>query len=179
MNSASSQDSATPQGGATPQSGAASQGAAARNAAGYRETLRAPASWWLIALLFGLSFGLIFLPVLGPWWALAALCAAGVLGCWAVSAYGRPVIEVSDGTLKAGNAALPASALGAALALDSEQARALRTYEADPRAFLLLRSYVRTAVRVEIADPADPTPYLYLSSRRPEQLAQAVNALPR
>jgi hypothetical protein len=153
--------------------------AGAELAAGYREKLHAPPSYWLIAFLFGLSLGIILL-VESPWWSLIGLLGGTALGGWAVMAYGRPVIEVlPDGTLKAGSAMLPASALGPALALDAEHARALRTYEADPRAFLLLRSYIPTAVRVEIADPADPTPYLYLSSRRPKQLAAVVNALPR
>lgn len=145
----------------------------------YREKLRAPLSYWFIGFLFGLSLAIIVL-VVSPWWSLVALVAGTALSEWAVVAYGGKVIEVSaDGTLKAGSATLPASALGPALALDAERARALRSYEADPRAFLLLRSYIPTAVRVEIADPADPTPYLYLSSRRPKQLAAVVNALPR
>ena len=148
-------------------------------AAGYRERLHAPLSYWLIAFLFGLSIGIILL-VESPWLSLFGLIGGTALGGWAVVAYGRVVIEIlPDGTLKAGSASLPASALGPAVALDSERARALRTYEADPRAFLLLRSYIPTAVRVEIADPADPTPYLYLSSRRPKRLAAVVNALPR
>ena len=148
-------------------------------AAAYAETLRAPASWWLLAFLFGLSFGLIPLPIAGPWWALLSLVAVTLLSGWAVAAYGRVAIRVTGAALEAGPATLPASALGPAIALDAERARALRTYEADPRAFLLLRSYVSTAVRVEVADPADPTPYLYLSSRRPKELAAAVNALTR
>jgi Protein of unknown function (DUF3093) len=150
-----------------------------QRASGYRERLRAPLSYWLISFLFGLSIGIILL-VQSPWWSLIGLVGGTALSWWAVVAYGSPVIEVlPDGTLKAGSATLPASALGTAVALDAERARALRTYEADPRAFLLLRSYIPTAVRVEIADPADPTPYLYLSSRRPKRLAAVVNALPR
>ena len=145
----------------------------------YREKLRAPLSYWFIGFLFGLSLAIIML-VIGPWWSLGALLVGTALSEYAVVAYGNQVIEISaDGTLTAGTATLPASALGAAVALDEERARALRTYEADPRAFLLLRSYISTAVRVEIADPSDPTPYLYLSSRRPKQLAAVVNALPR
>lgn len=164
--------------GARPDATAARRPSGGGQAAGYRETLRAPVSYWFIAFLFGLSLGIIML-VVGPWWSLLGLAVGTVLGEWAVVAYGRPVIEVSGGTLKAGPATLPASALGAAQPLDAERARALRTYEADPRAFLLLRSYIPTAVRVEIVDPSDPTPYLYLSSRRPKQLAAVVNALPR
>lgn len=33
---------------------------------------------------------------------------------------------------------------------------------------MLLRSYIPTAVRVEITDPQDPTPYVYLSTREPQ-----------
>jgi hypothetical protein len=181
---------AAPAGGAEPTSrAAAANEAAAKDAApndaaadaappSYRETLRAPLSWYFIAFLAGLSLGIIFL-VVSPWWSLAGLVGGTAACCWAVAVYGRPVIEVSGGRLKAGPATLPADALGQATALGAEQARALRTYEADPRAFLLLRSYVPTAVRVEVADPGDPTPYLYLSSRKPQQLAAAVNALAR
>ena len=167
MNSASSQSSAD------------SDLAAVEGGAEYHETLRAPVSWWVIAFMFGLSLGIIPLPVAGPWWALLGLVGGTALSFWVVVAYGHVEIHVSGAELKAGRATLPAAALGPADALDGEGARALRTYEADPRAFLLLRSYVSTAVRVEVDDPADPTPYLYLSSRRPEQLAAAVNALPR
>jgi hypothetical protein len=69
------------------------------------------------------------------------------------------------------------SALGEAVALDAEETVAWRTYKADPRAFMLMRSYVRTAVRVEVTDPADPTPYLYLSTRSPQRLVQALDAV--
>lgn len=144
----------------------------------YSERLRAPLSWFFIAFLAGLSLGIIFL-VVSPWWSLAGLAGGTAAFCWAVAAYGRPVIEVSGGRLTAGPATLPAAAVGEATALGAEKARALRTFEADPRAFLLLRSYIPTAVRVEVADPGDPTPYLYLSSRKPEQLAAAINALAR
>jgi len=166
MNSAGSQSSASP------------DSVEIHGRVGYQETLRAPVSWWVIAFLFGLSIGIIFL-VVGPWWSLTGLVAGTVLAGWTVAAYGRIAIHVTGSELEAGPATLPASVLGTAVALDAERARALRTYEADPRAFHLLRSYVSTAVRVEITDPSDPTPYLYLSSRRPEQLAAAVNALPR
>ncbi len=61
--------------------------------------------------------------------------------------------------------------------LDAEEARAWRTHRADPRAFMLLRSYVPTAVRVPVTDPQDPTPYVYVSTRAPERLAAALRQL--
>jgi hypothetical protein len=39
-----------------------------------------------------------------------------------------------------------------------------------------LRAWARTAVRVEVLDPADPTPYWLVSTRRPDELAAAIAA---
>jgi hypothetical protein len=146
---------------------------APENPRSYREQLSAPLSWYLIGVLFGVAFGIIFL-VVGPWPALAGLLGGSALAVWTVAAYGRVSIRLDEGGLSAGPASLPLSALGEARALNPEQARALRTQDADPRAFMLLRSYVKTAVRVEVIDPRDPHPYLYLSSRHPERLAATI-----
>lgn len=146
---------------------------AAQDRGSYEERLTAPAGWWAVVLLAAVMAGLIFLRAS----ALAALAAAIVtaIGCAAlVVAYGRVGVRVRDGYLEAGTARLPLTALGAATALDAEAARRLRTTEADARAFMVLRSYVRTAVRVDVVDPADPTPYLYLSTRRPQALAEVL-----
>jgi hypothetical protein len=142
----------------------------------FREKLSAPLSWYFIAWLFALAFAIIFL-VVDPWLSLGSLIGVGLLSCWAVDSYGRKWIEVTESGVIAGAATVPLEALGKASALDREGARALQTHDCNPLAFMLLRSYVTTAVRIENVDPTDRTPYLYLSSRRPEQLAAAVNAL--
>lgn len=139
----------------------------------YDERLTAPRSWWLIAALVGVGGGLVMFP-LGVLPTLAGIAAAGVLAALAVSSYGSARIRVVSGTLVAGDARLPLSALGTAQVLDEEEAFAWRTRKADPRAHMLLRSYIRTAVRVEVADPDDPTPYIYLSTRSPQRLAAAL-----
>jgi len=138
----------------------------------YREQLRAPASWYFIGFLFGIALACVFF-WFGPWGALTGLVGGTVLSALVVAQYGRVAIEVSGENLKAGPATLPLASLGEASVLPPERARAMRMHEGDPRAFMLMRSYVRTAVRVEVVDPLDPHPYLYLSSRRPEQLAAA------
>ncbi|WP_344655323.1 DUF3093 domain-containing protein [Catenulispora subtropica] len=139
----------------------------------YEERLTAPVGWWAIALLAGVMAGLIFLRA-SPVAAIVAAIATAVGAAALVVAYGRVGVRIRDGYLEAGAARLPLTALGAATALDAEAARRLRTTEADARAFMMLRGYVRTAVRVEVVDPEDPTPYLYLSTRRPEKLAGAL-----
>ncbi|GGT44298.1 DUF3093 domain-containing protein [Streptomyces purpureus] len=142
----------------------------------YEERLTVPGSWWLIAFAVGISGGLILLP-LGTVPMLGGLIAAAALAAAAVSSYGSARIRVVAGSLVAGEARIPVSALGTAHELDPEEARAWRTHKADPRAFMLMRSYVPTAVRVEITDPADPTPYVYVSTRDPKALVAALEAV--
>lgn len=102
----------------------------------------------------------------------ASLLLAGGIAA-ALVAYGAE-ITVGPGGLRAGRASLPWDAVGRVAALDAAAAAYLRGPGMDPRAFLLLRGYVSTAVRVEVDDPDDPTPYWYVSTRRPEQLAAAI-----
>ncbi|MEF3119055.1 DUF3093 domain-containing protein [Streptomyces chrestomyceticus] len=142
----------------------------------YEERLTAPRSWWVIAGLIGVACALMLLP-LGTLPMLGGLIGGAALSAVAVSAYGSVRIRVVGDSLIAGDARIPVSALGQARALDAEEAVAWRTHKADTRAFMLLRSYVPTAVRVEITDPADPTPYAYLSTREPERLVAALTAV--
>ncbi|MET9512703.1 DUF3093 domain-containing protein [Streptomyces flavidovirens] len=142
----------------------------------YAERLTAPRSWWIIAGLIGIAGGLMLLP-LGLLPMLGGLIGAGALAAAGVSAYGSQRIRVVGDALIAGDARIPVSALGETEVLDAEQARAWRSYKADTRAHMLLRSYIPGALRVEVTDPADPTPYLYLSTRDPEGLAAALAAV--
>lgn len=149
--------------------------AAAAAAPRFDERLTAPGSWWVISALLALSGGLVMFP-LGTVPTLGGVIAAGALAAVGVSSYGSVRIRVVAGSLVAGDARIPTSALGTPEVLDAEEARAWRTFKADPRAFMLLRSYVPRAVRIEVTDPEDPTPYVYLSSRDPEGLAAALEA---
>lgn len=141
----------------------------------YEERLTAPRSWWVIAALIGVACALMLLP-LGTLWMLGGLIGGAALSAVAVSSYGSARIRVVGGALIAGDAKIPVTALGEARALDADEALAWRTHKADARAFMLLRGYIRTAVRVEITDPQDPTPYAYLSTRAPERLVAALAA---
>ncbi|MGW0823002.1 DUF3093 domain-containing protein [Streptomyces sp. NPDC002845] len=141
----------------------------------YDERLTAPRSWWAICVLAGVSAALILLPF-GTLPALAGLAAGTAAAAVVVSSYGSARIRVVGGALVAGDAKIPVTALGEAEVLPPDEARAWRSHKADPRAFMLLRAYVPTALRVEITDPADPTPYVYLSTRAPERLAAALDS---
>jgi hypothetical protein len=142
----------------------------------YDERLTVPRSWWVLAIGVGVSMALILFPF-GPLPMLAGLVAGAALAMMGVSSYGSARIRVVAGSLLAGNARIPLEALGEAEVLDPAEAVAWRQYKADPRAFMLLRSYVPTALKVMVTDPADPTPYLYLSTRTPQRLAEALAAV--
>ncbi|WP_101382483.1 MULTISPECIES: DUF3093 domain-containing protein [Kitasatospora] len=140
----------------------------------YDERLTAPRSWWLLPVAAGLSLALILLKF-GAVPGLVGLLTGFVAAAVALSSYGSARIRVVQGSLVAGQARIPVEALGEALPLDAAETVAWRSSKADPRAFMLLRSYVRTALKVEVTDPADPTPYLYLSTRDPQALAAALD----
>ncbi|MGW1469144.1 DUF3093 domain-containing protein [Streptomyces sp. NPDC002308] len=143
----------------------------------FDERLTAPRTWWLIAFGVGVACALMLLP-LGGLFLLAGLVGGTAATAVVVSSYGSVRIRVVADSLVAGEARIPLSALGDAEALDAEEARAWRTYKADARAFMLLRGYIPTAVKVKVTDPADPTPYLYLSTREPEALIAALSTTP-
>ncbi|MFE0107334.1 DUF3093 domain-containing protein [Streptomyces sp. NPDC059009] len=142
----------------------------------YEERLTAPRSWWVVSLLVGVAMALTMLPF-GTLPLLGGLVGGTAVAAIVTSSYGSARIRVVAGSLVAGDAKIPVSALGDAEVLDAEGARAWRTHRADPRAFMLLRSYIPTALRVEIVDPEDPTPYVYVSTRHPEALAAALAAV--
>ncbi|MEV8100183.1 DUF3093 domain-containing protein [Kitasatospora sp. NPDC085879] len=144
----------------------------------YDERLTVPRSWWLLPLVTGISLGLILLrfSALG---ALIGVVVGIAAAAAALSSYGSARIRVVQGSLVAGQARIPVDALGAAEVLNPAEAVAWRSVKADPRAFMLLRSYVPTALKVEVTDPVDPTPYLYLSTRSPQKLADALQGARR
>ena len=142
----------------------------------YAERLHVPLRWWVQGTMLVASFWLAVVVALpgGVAWILTG--AAMVLLAWAFLAYGSARIVVAGGELRAGRAHIPTSLLGAATALDADQTRRLAGPEADVSAYLLLRPYLKRAVRVEVVDPADRTPYWLLHTRHPEQLVSVLSA---
>jgi DUF3093 family protein len=143
----------------------------------YAERLSLP--WWAWPAALGGSAVVVAELTLGmpgltvPGTGLAMLLTAAGLGL-----VRRWPVQVSTGTgepeLRVDDAHLPVRFVRAATPLSPTEVRELLGPAHDPMAFVVLRPWVRTAVRVDLADPADPTPYWVISSRRPEQLAQAL-----
>jgi hypothetical protein len=140
----------------------------------YRERLTAPLSWWVMVVAFGLIWGWLMLvatnrPIaIGA--AVIAIAAAGSL----VWSYGSVIVEAGPDGLRVGSAHLPRPHIGKIEALDPRGFREQLGPQADARAWLRTRPYIDAGVRVEVADPSDPTPYWLVSSRRPQAVAAAL-----
>lgn len=143
----------------------------------YHERLRVPLRWWAQGTMLVASLWLALIvatPEPVAWGSTAVAMALLAVGLrW----YGEARIRVGDGWFRAGRARIEARHLGAIDALGPAETDRVAGVDADARAFLLLRPYIKSSVRVEITDPGDPTPYWLVSSRHPEALATALSAL--
>jgi len=144
--------------------------------AAYDERLRVPLRWWALGTMFVASLLIAFLVATPLWLALSATAVVVVVWVGMFVSYGSARVSVGGGVLTAGRARVPVAQLGDVQALDPDATRLLVGREADARAYLLIRPYVRRAVRVDIADPADPAPYWLVSTRRPDRLVAALLA---
>lgn len=139
----------------------------------FRERLSPPAWWWFVLLLWTGSLGVALGYALGIAVGVGTFIAATLLLGWITRSVAEEVTVADDG-LRVGRAYLTVDAIGPVTPLLPDEARELRGRGGDARAHLILRGWIPTAVRIDLADPDDPHPYWYLSTRRPTQLAAAL-----
>jgi hypothetical protein len=143
----------------------------------HHERLSVPLRWWVQGTMLVATFWLAFVvstPALVAWSATGVLLLAMVA---LLGGYGSPRVDVQDGWLRAGRARISGEFLVGAEPLDPDTTRRVAGREADARAFLLLRPYLKRAVRVTVRDQRDPTPYWLVSTRDPEHLAAAIRVI--
>lgn len=140
----------------------------------HRERLVAPGLWWGAVVVVSASVGWLLLvatsPVVAGAVALATLLLAGA-GLWR---YGSLLVTGEPGRFRAGDAHLEGPHLGTVEPLDPTAWRTALDRAGTDRAFLLTRPWIDRGVRVQVVDPADPTPYWLVSTRRPDALSRAV-----
>jgi hypothetical protein len=140
----------------------------------YRERLRVPLAWWLLAVPSVLILGAtLYAGLAEPW---PVIILVGLLaGCAAfLTAMGLATVEVRDGAVRAGNAALPLTAVSEVVTLDENQTARLRGPRADPAAHLYSRPYLKESVYLAVAPSAPETPYWLIGTRHPAELAAAI-----
>jgi len=142
--------------------------------AGYRERLWVPWWWWpvtfAVVALLSAEIGL-GAPGVKSWLPYAILLPAAAAALWWA---GRLEVAVVGDELRVDDARLPVRFVARVSPLSAEQRRELLGVLANPEAFVIQRPWVARALRIDLADPADPTPYWVVSSRRPEQLTAAI-----
>jgi hypothetical protein len=161
----------------------------------YRERLHVPLAWWLLAvptvLLLG---GTLYAGLPWPW---PIIIFGGLAAGYAalLIALGRGSVEVGDGTLRAGGAVLPLTAISEVVVLDEKQSTRLRGPRADPAAHLYLRPYLKESVYIALdpaasasrhadrepqdihrSDAVSGVPYWLIGTRHPADLAAAIES---
>ena len=143
----------------------------------YREQLRVPLAWWLLAVPTVLILGAtLYAGLAEPWpviimLGLAAGCAAFLISL------SLATVEIRDGMLRAGKAVLPLAAVSEVVSLDEKQTTRLRGPRADPAAHLYSRPYLKESVYLAVAAShlaAGSAPYWLIGTRHPAELVAAV-----
>jgi hypothetical protein len=116
----------------------------------------------LAAMPFGLEIGL-------------TVSIIGTASLFGFTFVFSPVIEV-DQELRVGRFRIPLKVIGNCTQLNNEELKLAIGVNADARAQLLIRGYIKTGLKIEINDPEDPTPHVIVSTRRPAELAVALLA---
>lgn len=101
-----------------------------------------------------------------------------VLAIWWAMFFLSPVIRVREKSLSVGVVSIPRSLLGRIEVIAKDQIFQERGPKLEPAAFKVFQGTVKTAVKIEISDPSDPTPYWIISTRKPIQLASALESKP-
>lgn len=142
----------------------------------YAERLTVPLRWWVQGTMLVACMWLaviVAMPAAAAWAATAVMVLLLVLS---LTSYGAARVSVADGVFRAGSAHIPVSLIGPVDPLDAKATRLVAGRDADVRAHLVMRPYLKRSVRVVIDDPADPTPYWLVSTRHPQRLATALSA---
>jgi len=142
----------------------------------YHERLRLPASWWVLGMTTAVIFASFAWAGFGPIVAVASYLVIVGGPALLLLALGATTIEVAGGELRMGRHRLPLSEAAEVTAVDADQSRALRGPRGDPAAVLLFRPYLRAGVFIRLAGPPGSPPYWLVGSRRPAELAAAIEA---
>jgi hypothetical protein len=144
--------------------------------AAYREALRTPWWWYLVAVavasILAAEFHVAALR-LTDWIPFGTLVPLSIVIVWWL---GHSSLEISDGELRIRGAHLPLEYVSGAVALDAATLRLVVGREGDPAAFVSIRPWIGPGVQLWLDDPDDPAPYWVVSSRHPDRVVRILRA---
>ncbi len=84
-------------------------------------------------------------------------------------------ITVTKGWFLVGPAAIERAFIHNFEALEFKEYKRIRGVDADPASYLQIRFWVSTAIKIDLRDPKDKTPYWLISTNRANELAKVLN----
>ena len=84
-------------------------------------------------------------------------------------------ITVTKGWFLVGPAAIERAFIHNFKALEFKEYKRIRGVDADPASYLQIRFWVSTAIKIDLRDPKDKTPYWLISTNRANELAKVLN----
>ena len=139
----------------------------------YYERLSPGPGMWFLTLCAGGASYLVGAPIGIPVGIIAAVVVTLLLG-W-ILYFSAPTIEISQDWVRVGRASIERTYVGETHAFRGEQARIAAGPDLDGRAYMCFRGWITPKIRLDITDPADPTPYWIASTRKPEKIAEILN----
>lgn len=101
----------------------------------------------------------------------------GVIGLWSLLFFKAPHIVVTDSDLAVGGVSVPRKFVGIPEVVEKEQIFRERGPNLDPAAHRVFQGTVKTALKIPLTDPEDPTPYWLVSTRKPREFLEALTKL--
>jgi hypothetical protein len=138
-----------------------------------REVINWPLRVWLLFVLLNLSI-IVAVGVALSNTVLLILGLTLAAATLALSISSRLTLIVSDGFLSVGRAQIENKYIKEVYILDESAMAYERGAGLNPRAFLALRFWVKTGVKILLNDPLDPTPYWLISTRRARELKEKI-----
>lgn len=94
---------------------------------------------------------------------------------WVLLIFRAPRIQVTNSYLRVGNVTIPRKQIGLPQVVEKSEIFAERGPKLDPAAHKVFQGSVKTAVKIPITDPSDPTPYWLVSTRNPAKLVEVLS----
>lgn len=148
--------------------------AADRSDVRFDEARAAPLLWWAAGLALSVLLAAAVHSGFGGARAVVpyVVVPALVLGGLAMASRGR--VQVVGDVLHVPGARIPLEFVGGITPLDRTAVRQVMGPLAEPRAYVSTRPWLPGAVRVQVEDPEDDTPYWLVGTRDPARLARVL-----